>query len=48
MKRQKIPKRKRKSKVKYKRMKKPVDINVRPSWNSCSTDMNKYKLSRTE
>ena len=29
-------------------MKKPVDINKRPSWDSCSSDMSKYKLSRTE
>lgn len=33
---------------KQKKMKKPVEINERPGWNSCSNDMDKYKLTRTE
>ena len=41
-------KKKKGPKTKKKRMKKPVEINKRPEWNSCSNDMSQYKLSRTE
>ena len=49
MQRRKFYRKKKKTrKSKQKRMKKPVDIAKRPSWNSCSNDMSQYKLSRTE
>ena len=48
MQRRKILRKKKKGRKKQKRMKKPVDIDKRPSWDSCSSDMSKYKLSRME
>ena len=48
MQRRKVFRKKKKCKGKQKRMKKPVDIDKRPVWDSCSQDMSKYKLSRME
>ena len=48
MRRNKVLRKKTKGRRKQKRMKKPVDINKRPAWDSCSQDMSKYKLSRME
>jgi len=48
MRKRKVLRKKNRGKRKQKRMKKPVDIDKRPAWDSCSQDMSKYKLSRME